>query len=243
MKPISNKNPSTGQKIALVTGGNRGIGYELCKQLAESGFHVLLAGRDAAKGREAAQSIVHSGLAVSFIEMDIDDPESIFAAAVFVREQYGRMDVLVNNAAIYLDEGERLSETELPVLEQTMRSNFLGAYYVIRAFLPLMQMQNYGRIVNVSSGYGKYSAMDSEGTGAYKLSKLALNGMTRLLAAEITGNIKINAVCPGWVRTQMGGPSAPRSAEQAARSILWLTQLDPDGPSGCFFRDGKRIDW
>ncbi|MFD0695306.1 SDR family oxidoreductase [Paenibacillus sp. GCM10027628] len=243
MKGISNKAPSAGQKIALVTGGNRGIGYEMCKQLAERGFHVLLAGRTAAAGREAARMIAHSGLDVSFVEMDIDDPKSIFAAADLVREQYGRVDVVVNNAAIYLDEGERLAETELPVLERTMRTNFLGAYYVVRAFLPFMQEQNYGRIVNISSGYGEYSAMDSEGTGAYKLSKLALNGMTRLLAAEIKGDIKINAVCPGWVRTEMGGPSAPRSAEQAAASILWLTQLDSDGPSGGFFRDRKRIDW
>lgn len=235
--------PAKSQKIALVTGGNRGIGYEFCRQLAEIGFHVLLAGRNDTKGREAAQALAQSGLTVAFLHMDVNDPGSIFAAADSVRQLYGNVDVVVNNAAVYLDEGERLAGTELPVLEQTFQTNFLGAYYVIRAFLPQMQQQNYGRIVNISSGYGEYSAMDHAGTGAYKLSKLALNGMTRLLAAEITGNIKINAACPGWVRTDMGGPLAPRTAAEAAKSLLWLAQLDANGPSGGFFRDGHRIDW
>lgn len=230
-------------KIALVTGGNRGIGYELCKQLAERGIQILMAGRNIVKGTEAARALAHSGLDVSFVEMDIDEPNRIFAVMDFIREKYGRVDILVNNAAVYWDEGVRLSEIEPTVLEKTMRTNFFGAYYVIRAVLPLMQKQNYGRIVNISSGYGEYSAMDHEGTGAYKLSKLALNGMTRLFATEITGNIKINAVCPGWVRTEMGGPHATRSAEEAAASMIWLTELDSDGPNGSFFRDGESIKW
>jgi NAD(P)-dependent dehydrogenase (short-subunit alcohol dehydrogenase family) len=230
-------------KIALITGGNRGIGYELCKQLAERGIQILMAGRNVAKGTEAARTLARTGLDVSFVEMDIDDPNRIFAAMDFIREKYGRIDILVNNAAVYLDEGVLLSEIEPTVLEKTMRTNFFGAYYVIRAVLPLMQKHNYGRIVNISSGYGEYSAMDHEGTGAYKLSKLALNGMTRLLAAELAGNIKINAVCPGWVRTEMGGPYATRSAEEAAASMIWLTELDSDGPNGSFYRDGKSIKW
>ncbi|MNN42703.1 D-beta-hydroxybutyrate dehydrogenase [compost metagenome] len=129
------------------------------------------------------------------------------------------------------------------ILERTMATNFFGAYHVIRSFIPIMEKQGYGRIINVSSEYGALSELSYSGVGAYKLSKLALNGLTRLIAAEIKGDIKINAVDPGWVSSDMGGPSAPRTPKQAAESILWLTTAGPEGPNGGLFRDGKPIDW
>jgi NAD(P)-dependent dehydrogenase (short-subunit alcohol dehydrogenase family) len=175
--------------------------------------------------------------------MDVDNQESIHQAAITVNERYGRLDVLINNAGVYLEENKKLVAMDPSVLERTMTTNFFGAYHVIRSFIPLMEKQGYGRIINVSSEYGAMSEMSYQGVGAYKLSKFALNGLTRLVAAEINGDIKINAADPGWVSSDMGGPSAPRTPKQAAESILWLATIGPEGPNGGFFRDGKRIDW
>lgn len=230
-------------KVALVTGGNRGIGYELVKQLALNGYKVILASRDPKKGHEAAQKLKESTLDVSFLLMDVDRQESIRQAAITVDEHYGRLDVLINNAGVYLDENETLLSMDPSILKQTMATNFFGVYHVLYYFIPLMERQGYGRIINVSSEYGAMSEMSYLGAGAYKLSKLALNGLTRLAAAEIKGDIKINAVDPGWVSSDMGGPSAPRTPKQAAESILWLATIGSEGPNGEFFRDGKRIDW
>lgn len=234
---------SHNKQVALVTGANRGIGYELVKQLALNGFRAILASRDLEKGHEAAQNLKQSGLDVSFLLMDVNDQESIRQAALTVNETFGRLDVLVNNAGVYLDENEMLLNMDPSILEKTMSTNFFGAYHVIRSFMPLMEERSYGRIINISSEYGMMNEMSERGVGAYKLSKLALNGLTRLVAAEIQGDIKINAVCPGWVRTDMGGPTAPRTPKQAVVSILWLATIGIDGPQGGFFRDGKPIDW
>ncbi|TWD93436.1 NAD(P)-dependent dehydrogenase (short-subunit alcohol dehydrogenase family) [Neobacillus bataviensis] len=230
-------------KVALVTGGNRGIGYELVKQLALKGFKVILASRDPEMGHKAVQKLKESNLDVSFVVMDVDNQESIHQAAITVSERYGRVDILINNAGVYLEENKRLVAMDPSILERTMTTNFFGAYHVIRSFIPLMEKQGYGRIINVSSEYGAMSDMSYPGVGAYKLSKFALNGLTRMVAAEINGDIKINAVDPGWVRSDMGGPSASRTPKQAADSILWLATIGPEGPNGGFFRDGKRIDW
>jgi NAD(P)-dependent dehydrogenase (short-subunit alcohol dehydrogenase family) len=234
---------SQDKQVALVTGGNRGIGYELVKQLALNGFKVILASRDPEMGHEAAQKLMESNLDVSFVVMDVDDQESIRQAAITVNERYGRLDVLINNAGVYLDENEKLLTMDPSILKKTMTTNFFGAYHVIHSFISLMEKKGYGRIINVSSEYGAMRDMSYQGVGAYKLSKLALNGLTQLLATEIIGDIKINAVCPGWVSTDMGGPSAPRTPKQAAESILWLATIGPEGPHGGFFKDGKRIDW
>jgi NAD(P)-dependent dehydrogenase (short-subunit alcohol dehydrogenase family) len=232
------------KRVAIVTGGNRGIGYELVKQLALNGFKVILASRDPEMGNEAAKKLMALDLDVSCVEMDVTNRESIHQAAVTINEQYGRLDVLINNAGVYLDENEKLLSMDPCILEETMATNFFGVYHVIRSFIPLMEKQGYGRIINVSSEYGAMSEMSYlGGVGAYKLSKFALNGLTRLLAAEINDDIKINAVDPGWVSTDMGGPSAPRTPKQAAESILWLATIGPEGPNGGFFRDGKQVDW
>ncbi|CAM3366797.1 SDR family oxidoreductase [Paenibacillus taichungensis] len=230
-------------QVALVTGGNRGIGYELVKQLAQTGFRVLLACRDPKTGREAAQKLKESNLDVSFLRMDVSDQDSIRKAADEVNEKYGRLDVLINNAGVYFDENKQLLTMEPELLENTMDTNFFGVYYVVRSFITLMKKQGYGRIINVSSEMGAMRDMSSRGTGAYRVSKLAMNGLTQLLAAELQGDIKINAVCPGWVSSDMGGPSAPKNPKQAAQSILWLATIGPDGPSGGFFRDGKPLKW
>ncbi|MBK0008652.1 MULTISPECIES: SDR family oxidoreductase [Priestia] len=230
-------------KVALVTGGNRGIGYELVRQLAMDGFKVILTSRNSESGHKAVQKLKDSHLDVSFLTMDINNQTSIRQAAATVNEQYGRLDVLINNAGIYLDKNQTLVNMDPSVLEKTLTTNFFGAYHVIRSFMPLMEQQAYGRIINVSSEYGAMSEMSSPGVGAYKLSKFILNGLTQLMAAESNNDIKINAVDPGWVSSDMGGPSAPRTPEQAARSILWLATIGPEGPSGGFFKDGKQIDW
>lgn len=230
-------------KVALVTGGNRGIGYELVRQLAMDGFKVILTSRNSESGHKAVQKLKDSHLDVSFLTMDINNQTSIRQAAATVNEQYGRLDVLINNAGIYLDKNQTLVNMDPSVLEKTLTTNFFGAYHVIRSFMPLMEQQAYGRIINVSSEYGAMSEMSSSGVGAYKLSKFILNGLTQLMAAESNNDIKINAVDPGWVSSDMGGPSAPRTPEQAARSILWLATIGPEGPEGGFFKDGKQIDW
>lgn len=231
------------KQIALVTGGNRGIGFELVKQLALKGFKVILASRDSKRGQESAQKLKESNLDVSFVVMDVENQESIRQAATYVNEKYGRLDVLINNAGVYLDEYEKLLTMDSSMLEKTMKINFFGVYHVIYTFIPLMKKQGYGRIINVSSELGALSEMCVQGTGAYKLSKLALNGLTQLVASEVEEDIKINAVCPGWVSSDMGGPTAPRTPKQAAESILWLATIGSDGPNGGFFRDGRPISW
>jgi NAD(P)-dependent dehydrogenase (short-subunit alcohol dehydrogenase family) len=231
------------KQVALVTGGNRGIGYELVKQLALNGFKVILASRDPGMGNEAVQKLKELNLDVPCVKLDVANQESIHQAAVAINEKYGRVDVLINNAGVYLDENEKLLVMDPCILEKTMATNFFGVYHVIRSFIPLMEKHGFGRIINVSSEYGEMSEMSYPGVGAYKLSKFALNGLTRLVAAEIKEDIKINAVDPGWVSSDMGGPSAPRTPKQAAESILWLATIGPEGPSGGFFKDGKQIPW
>lgn len=144
---------------------------------------------------------------------------------------------------MYLDEDKKLVAMDSSILEQTMKTNFFGVYHVIRSFIPIMEKQGYGRIINVSSEYGEMSQLSYPGVGAYKLSKLALNGLTQLLAGEVKGDIKINAVDPGWVSSEMGGPSAPTTPKQAAESFLWLATIGSEGPNGKFFRGEKLMDW
>ncbi|MDQ6423399.1 SDR family NAD(P)-dependent oxidoreductase [Paenibacillus sp. LHD-117] len=154
-----------------------------------------------------------------------------------------RLDVLINNAGVYLDGNAKLLSMDPVILERTMSTNFFGVYHVMRSFIPHMEKRGYGRIINVSSEYGAMNAMSSQGAGAYKISKLAMNALTRLTAAEVRGDIKIYAVDPGWVSSDMGGPSAPRTPKHTAELILQLLTTESEGPRGGFFRDGKPIDW
>ena len=234
-------------RIALVTGANRGIGLEIVRQLARRGLSVVLASRDLAKGEAAAARLALEGVEVPVIAIDVTDGESVRAGVADVLSRFGRIDVLVNNAAI-LKEGfnpEDASVFEAPIdlVMLTFATNTVGPLRMIEAIVPGMHERGYGRVVNLSSGAGQLSDMGA-GYPAYRMSKAALNALTRLTAAELgPGDIKINAMCPGWVRTDMGGPNATRTVEKGAETAVWLATLPADGPTGDFFRDRKPIPW
>jgi len=231
------------EQFALVTGGNRGIGLETCRQLATRGVNVLLASRDPDRGAAAVEALARDGLTLVQCTLDVTQPEDIELALEFVQSTCGRLDVLVNNAGVYLDEQTSILDLSQTDFRLTMETNFYGPLSLCRAFAPLMRRQRYGRIVNVSSGYGALSEMGA-GAPAYSISKAALNALTCVLADELRGgDIKVNAACPGWVHTDMGGPAAPRTPAEGADTIVWLATLPARGPSGGFFRDRRRIAW
>lgn len=232
------------QRIAVVTGANRGIGLEIARQLARKGLKVVATSRSAAKGRAAVKSLAESGTEIDYHLLDVTSPVSIRALAAHLAERHGRVDVLVNNAGVMLDpRGSRVLDARLKTFRDTLETNLLGPLQLMQALAPMMKKQGYGRIVNLSSGQGQLSDM-GVGTPAYRVSKTALNALTRTLAAELDGTgVLVNAMCPGWVKTDMGGPNAPRTVEQAADTAVWLATLPDDGPSGGFFRDRQPIAW
>ncbi len=238
------------QRVAVVTGGNRGIGLEICRQLAKRGLRVILTARDPAKGRAAAKALRAEGLGVEFQRLDVTDARAVRRLARYLKDKVGRLDVLVNNAGIYLEGGygdgrepESVFVEPLDQVRRTMEVNLYGPYMLCQALIPLMLDGGYGRVVNVSSGSGQLSRMGVCEAG-YRLSKTALNSLTCVWAAELKGtNVLVNAMCPGWVRTDMGGPQAPRSVAQGADTAVWLATLPRRGASGGFFRDRKPIDW
>jgi NAD(P)-dependent dehydrogenase (short-subunit alcohol dehydrogenase family) len=232
------------ERIALVTGGNRGIGLEIARQLAQQGLAVVLTARDAAKGKAAVKALQDGGLNVGFQRLDVTSCRSIRAAVAAVAERSGRIDVLVNNAGVLLDpRGSRFLDSKLDTYRDTLETNFFGPLQLAQAVVPLMKANRYGRIVNLSSGMGQLDEMGS-GTPAYRISKTALNALTRILAAEFRGsNILVNSMCPGWVKTGMGGDHAPITAAQGADTAVWLATLPNEGPTGGFFRARKPIAW
>ena len=231
-------------RIAVVTGANRGIGFEISRQLAREGLKVVLTSRSAAKGRAAIKALGETGVEVHYHLLDVTSPVSIKALAAHVSERYGRLDVLINNAGVMLDpRGSRVLDARPKTFRDTLETNLLGPLQLMQALVPLMQKNGYGRIVNLSSGQGQLADM-GVGTPAYRVSKTALNALTRTLAAELKGSgILVNAMCPGWVKTDMGGPDAPRTVEQAAETAIWLATLPEGGPTGGFFRDRRTIPW
>ena len=228
--------------MAVVTGANRGIGLEVVRQLAREGYVAILGARDADNGAAAAESLRAEGLEVEARQLDVSDPDSAAAFGAALARDHDRLDVLVNNAANHYDTWERGVDAHLDVVREAMETNLLGAWRTTQACLPLLRRSACARIVNVSSGGGALTDMGG-GTPAYRVSKTALNALTRILAAELRGDrILVNSVCPGWVATDMGGPGG-RSVEEGAASVMWAVRLGDDGPTGGFFRDGRRIDW
>jgi NAD(P)-dependent dehydrogenase (short-subunit alcohol dehydrogenase family) len=226
--------------VSLVTGGNRGIGLEVCRQLAGLGHTVWLSARTADRATAAVRSL--AGLPVHPVRLDVTDPVSAAEAAETVREEHGGLDVLVNNAAITYDTWQRAATADLAVVREAMETNLYGAWQVVQAFLPLLRVSPHGRIVNVSSEAGSLTGMGG-GTPAYTVSKAALNALTRMLAAELQADrILVNAVCPGWVATDMGGAGGRPVADGAA-GIVWAATLTDGGPTGGFFRDGRPLPW
>jgi len=231
-------------RVALVTGGNRGIGFEICRQLAADGLSVILGARDGGQGKAAAKTLQDEGLSVEFHRLDVTSCRSIRACVAAVTERRGRIDVLVNNAGVLLDpRGTRFLDSKLDTYRETLEANLYGPLQLAQAVIPSMKAKRYGRIVNVSSALGQLSDMGT-GTPAYRLSKTALNALTRILAAEFHGsNILVNSMSPGWVRTRMGGEGAPRTPAEGADTAVWLATLPDDGPTGGFFSDRQPLAW
>ena len=227
-------------RVALVSGANRGIGREIVRQLAEKGITTILGSRDEEKGRTAAEGM-NGNVVVK--RLDVIDQDSVDRLLSFVEEEFGRLDILVNNAGIANDSGQRGVDADLGSVREALEANVFGAWRLCKVFVPLMQRNGYGRIVNISSGMGALNDMGG-GSPAYRVSKTALNALTRILASELRGSgILVNSVCPGWVRTDMGGSDASRSVKEGADTPIWAGTLPDNGPTGGFFRDRRPVSW
>lgn len=228
--------------VAVVTGANRGIGREVVHVLAQNGFRVVLGSRSLARGEEAAAALGGAGAGIVACALDVADDASVTAAAAWVADTLGRCDALVNNAAIDYDTDARATTADLDRVHAALETNLFGAWRTTLAFLPLLRRSPHPRVVNVSSGSGSLAEMGG-GTPAYSVSKAALNALTRIMAAELRADrVLVNAVCPGWVATDMGGAGGRPVADGAA-GVTWAVLLDDDGPSGGFFRDGRPVAW
>lgn len=232
------------KRIAVVTGGNRGIGFEICKQLAGQGLRVLLTSRDAAAGEQAADTLRAQNLDVLFHSLDVSSDDSVSVFREHLKKEHGRVDVLVNNAGILIDKrSTSVLKEPIETFRSTLETNFYGALRMCQALVPIMRRSHYGRVVNLSSGLGQLGEM-GDGTPSYRVSKTALNALTRMVAAAVDGeDILVNSACPGWVRTDMGGPEASRSIDKGAETAVWLAMLPHGGPTGGFFRDKESIPW
>jgi NAD(P)-dependent dehydrogenase (short-subunit alcohol dehydrogenase family) len=234
------------QLVALVTGANRGLGLETARQLATKGYRVILTARNEPAGIAAAERLQGDGLDVSYHALNVTDEAAVERLRQHVIDSFGRLDALINNAGVFPDPTPGTAESSIfeakpEPLRTGFETNTLAPLRLCQRLIPLMQGQ--GRVVNVSSGMGQLSEMNG-GCPAYRLSKTALNAVTRIFADELSGTgVKVNSVCPGWVRTDMGGPEAELSVAEGAAGIVWAATLPDDGPSGGFFRHGKPIDW
>ena len=230
-------------RIALVTGANKGIGFEVARQLARKGFQVFLGARNAKAGKAAAEKLgTEKAGGVSFIEIDVANGASIRAAAEELSKRIDHLDTLVNNAGTLLDEDKNILQISRELFETTLRTNTLGPLLVAQAFVPLLEKSDWPRIVNVSSGSGQLADGADGWAPAYSISKTALNGVTAQLAAALP-KFAVNAVCPGWVRTEMGGSNATRSVAEGAAGVVWLAADAPQKETGKFWRDRKVIPW
>ena len=229
-------------KTALVTGANKGIGYQVSRQLAEKGFHVFMGARNREAGREGVDRIVKKGGQATFLEIDVSDNASVTAAAREFSKVANHLDVLVNNAGIIVDGDDSILQISDELFRKTLETNTLGALRVTRAFVSFLNKSNAPRVINVSSGGGQLTGGADGWSPAYCVSKTALNGVTSQLAAALP-KFAVNSVCPGWVRTDMGGQGASRSVEEGADTIVWLAADAPRKMTGKFLRDRKEIPW
>ena len=239
------------RRIAVITGANRGLGLETARQLARRGYKAVLTSRDAVQGKAAADKLQGEALDVGYHPLDVTRADSVQRLTEFLDNAFGRLDILINNAGIFpeqaLAQGARgapsVLEMPLESLRENLQTNTLGALRLIQTFVPIMRRRDYGRIVNISSGYGQLARME-RGFPAYRLSKAMLNVITCLVAAELESeNIKVNSVDPGWVRTRMGGAQATYSPAEAAEWVVEAATLSDDGPSGAFLKHGQPTDW
>ena len=226
------------RRTALVTGGNRGIGLEACRRLEEAGLRVVLTARDAALGERAAEQLQN----VVVEQLDVADPPSVSACAQRLADAGIVVDVLVNNAGILLDEDVDLLRSDPAVVEENVQVHMLGSVRTCIAFVPGMVRRGYGRVVNVVSGWGSWAG-GVPGPAGYALGKAGERAVTVKLAREVRGDVKVNALDPGWVTTRMGGSAAGRTPRQAADAILRLATLPADGPNGEYFSEGRRSAW
>ncbi len=227
-------------RVALVSGGNRGIGLEVCRQLSEQGVTVVIGSRDEERGRAAAEGLEGNVLPH---QLDVSDAGSVDRMGAFLEDRFGRLDVLVNNAAISNDDGQNGVDADLDRVKEALEANLFGAWRLCKMAIPLMRRNGYGRIVNVSTGLAALEDMGG-GSPGYRVSKTALNALTRILASELRGSgILVNAVNPGWVQTDMGGSGATRSVEEGAEALVWAATLPNSGPTGGFFRDRQPVPW
>lgn len=227
-------------KNALITGANRGIGFEISRQLGKRGFRIFLSARNREAGEKATRQLQEEGSDVRFVLLDVADENSIEQAVQTISKQADQLDVLVNNAGIMIDKGN-IVKMPIEVLQQTLTTNVYGPIRIIQNFLPLLP--GGARIINMSSGLGSLSSM-SRYSPAYSISKTMLNAVTRQFASVLADkNIAVNSVSPGWVRTAMGGQSAPRSLEKGAETVVWLATEAPGSLTGKFLQDKQEIDW
>jgi len=231
-------------KIVLVTGSNKGIGLEIVKQLAKLGYNVILTSRNESLGLNSVNKLKEEGLNVDYHQLDVVDDNSIDNAYKYVENKYGKLDVLVNNAGVFLENQENSSffNSDIEVIKDIMEVNFFGVLKVSKKFVNLLKKSNDPRIINLSSGMGQLINMGGGYIG-YRISKASLNALTKIMSNELkVYNIKVNSMCPGWVKTDMGGPNAVRELPQGADTAVWLATVE-NSPTGKFFRDRKEIPW
>ncbi len=229
-------------RVAIVTGGNRGIGFEICRQLASHGAQVVLTARKPDAGEEAVKKLAAQNLPVQFHPLDVTGPESIAGLADFLKRTFSGLDVLINNAGIMPNEEASGLEVKLATVRATLETNTLAPLYLAQTLAPLLKRSQAGRIVNMSSGMGALSGLEG-GYAAYRISKAALNAVTGILAAEMRGTVAVNSMCPGWVKTDMGGSNAEREVWQGADTAVWLALDAPQDLTGKFLRDRQVIAW
>jgi NAD(P)-dependent dehydrogenase (short-subunit alcohol dehydrogenase family) len=239
-------------RIALITGANKGIGFETAKQLGRQGVTVLIGARDESRGRASADALRKEKIDAHFVQLEVTNPKSIAAAAAQIDKQFGRLDILINNAAVMKQGADgNASTTTVDVLRETFEANFFGLVAVTQAFLPLIRKSPAGRIVNLTSILGSIAEHADPNSGVYNAkitgydtSKAAVNMFTNHLAHELKGTkVKVNAAHPGWVKTDMGGEQAPMELVDGAKTSVWLATLPEDGPSGGFYHTQVHMRW